>query len=310
MASVAAAQTPHIRDIDFYGLQKIAPEKILRALKLQVGDALPGSKGDLEDQVAEISGVVQARVEAVCCEGPDISLFIGIEEKGGPHVAFRSAPAGDATLPEEVTATYHRFQTAGKATLDSGIYPEQFTAFAGKHLDVLRQVLRTGSEPEERAIAAAVLEYAPNHKDVIADLQYALQDPEESVRANGLHALGDIAVLGVRQPKLGLKIAPTWFIELLNSAVLNDRMQATDALITLTDGGDRTVLDQMRERALPALAEMARWPNLRYALRPFLLVGRLAGLTDEEAQRRWSAGEREPVIAQALGRPGGRRKAR
>jgi hypothetical protein len=40
-------------------------------------------------------------------------------------------------------------------------------------------------------------------------------------------------------------------------------------------------------------------------LRPFILVGRIAGVPEQEIQQRWSSGEREQVIrrAQALAAP-------
>ena len=308
LALPAAAQ-PHIRDFDFYGLQKVSPEKILETLKLHTGDPLPGSKGDLEERIEKISGVVQARVEAVCCEDKDISLFIGVQEKGTDPVAFRSEPGGDATLPDVLTGTYGRFQSSSQPTRDSGIFADQFAEFTKEHLAELSQVVRTGGEAQQRAIAAAVLQYAPLQQPVIDDLQYALQDPDESVRANAIRSLRAMAVQATRPPSAGLKISPTWLIELVNSIVLNDRVQATDALLMLTDHGEREVLDRIRQRDLPALAEMAKWENLRYALPPFLLLARIAGLTDQEAQQRWSAGEREPVIAKALGgRPAARKK--
>jgi len=300
VAGLATAQTPRVGDINLYGLHKVTAARVLRAAKARAGDPIPPSKGDMVDAISEIPDVVQARVEAVCCEGPNVVLFLGIEERGAPHVAFRSDPAGDATLPEEVLGAWERFQSAGKATRESGIFPEQFTAFAEDHLEDLGQVLRTAAEPDQRAIAAALLGYAPPKQEVIDDLQYALQDPDESVRDHALQALRSRAVLAVKQPKLGLRISPTWMIELLNSVVLSDRLQAADLLLTLTDTGDRTVLDQIRARALPALVEMARWQTLRYALPPFLLVGRVAGLKEEEIQRRWSADQRESVIAAAL----------
>ena len=76
----AAAQAPKIGDIDFYGLRKLAPETILSALELKSGDPLPSSKGDLENRLELMPGVAAARVEAVCCDGPNAILFIGIEE--------------------------------------------------------------------------------------------------------------------------------------------------------------------------------------------------------------------------------------
>src|SRR5260370_41270218 len=85
----------HIGDINFYGLRKTAPEKILSALELKAGATLPPSKGAMEERIEEISGVVQARVEAVCCAAASVTLFIGVEEKGSPHFDCRTAHAGN-----------------------------------------------------------------------------------------------------------------------------------------------------------------------------------------------------------------------
>ena len=41
--------------------------------------------------------------------------------------------------------------------------------------------------------------------------------------------------------------------------------------------------------------------NLRYALPPFLLIGRVAGLSDAATQQAWAKNDREPVIRKALG---------
>jgi hypothetical protein len=329
LVSLAVGQIPRIRDFNVYGSRKVPAEKILRSAKLRAGEPLPPSKGDLEDRLSEISGVVRARVEAVCCEGPDALLFVGIEEREGPHVAFHSDPAGDAALPEGLASTYQQFlstvQRAAQQQKSPGTLPsdrplisdteargfeQKFSAFASEHIAELREVLRNGPEPEERAIAAAVIGYAPMKREVIDDLQYSMQDPDESVRSNAIRSLHAIAVYAARDRSLGIRIAPTWPIELLNSIVLSDRLQATDLLVTLTDAENRAALDQMRVRALPALVEMARWETLSYALRPFLLVGRIAGLSEKEIQDRWTKGEREAVIEKALGTPTGRGRKR
>jgi hypothetical protein len=47
---------------------------------------------------------------------------------------------------------------------------------------------------------------------------------------------------------------------------------------------------------------MARWKTLRYALPPFLLIGRVAGLEELEIHQRWTSGQREVVIQKALGK--------
>src|ERR1035441_597461 len=65
----ASAQAPHIGNIDFYGLHRVTPQKILQTGRVEPGGALPPSKGELEDQLATIPGVVAVRVEAVCWDG-------------------------------------------------------------------------------------------------------------------------------------------------------------------------------------------------------------------------------------------------
>jgi hypothetical protein len=318
----AAAQAPKTGDINFYGLRKLLPEKLLGVISLQPGDPLPASKGDLEERLEEISGVVAARVEAVCCEGGNAVLFIGIEERGGPHFDTRAAPAGAASLPEDLMISYRAFMGAveraaqlGTATEDltagesriadptARRLQEQFAAFAGEHLDILRDVLRTGAEPEERAVAATVIGYASRKKDVINDLQFALQDAEPAVRANAVRSLRAIAVLAQKQPELNLRVEPTWMVEMLNSLALSDRQQAVEMLVTLTERPNPTALDLIRERALPALVEMARWKTLRYALPSFLLVGRTAGVPEQELQDQWQKGDRETAIRKATAIP-------
>jgi hypothetical protein len=316
------AQVPVVGDINYYGLRKVPAEKIAGLAKLKPGMPIPPSKGDLEDGIAEIPGVVLARVEAVCCEGPAASLFIGIEERGAAHPAFHSPPAGEAPLPADIVSAYQQFLaavqtaasrgnaaedlTAGHSWMaDAGAraYQQQFLTFAGERLELLRNALRNSADAEQRAIAAAVIGYAPRKQDVLNDLQYAVQDSDESVRVNAIRGLKAIAVLAAKQPNLGIRVSPTWFIEMLNSVVLSDRMESTQALLTLTDRANPSVADQIRERALPALAEMARWKTLPYALPSYLLLGRAAGIPEEQIQQSWAKGEREAVITKALAEP-------
>lgn len=308
-----------VGDINFYGLHKVAPERILEATNLKTGAPLPPSRGAMEDAIEKIPGVVLARVAAVCCEGAHAAIFIGIEEKGAAHAAFRSEPAGNDTLPDPLVDSYHEFLIAveraaahGNAAEDLTAghslmadpqargFQEQFATFAATHLELLRGVLRTASDAEQRAVAATVIGYASDKKHVADDLQYAMQDPDESVRANTIRSLTAIAVLAAKQPDLGIRISPTWFIELLNSVVLSDRYESAKALLTLTDRPNPAVLQQVRERALPALAEMARWKTPRYALPAYLLLGRLADVPDTEVQQAFEKGDREAVIKKAL----------
>ena len=318
-ASLLCAQPPRVGDIEFYGLHKLSEQKLLNAIHLKPGDPLPPSKGDLEDQLEKLSGVVLAHMEAICCDDGKTTLFIGIEEKGAPHLAFHSAPAGGAALPPEVADTYQKFVEAVRDAARRGSTAEdltnghslmadpdardlqmRFADFAGAHLPQVREVLRDSGDEEQRAMAAAIIGYAPNKKDVVDDLEYAMQDPDAAVRSNALRALNAIAVLARLQPGLGIRVSPTWFVEMLNSIVLSDRTRAATALVTLTDLDAAAALDQIRNRALDSVAEMAQWKTLRYALPAFILTGRLAGLNEPEIQKAWTSGNRQAVIGIAL----------
>ena len=105
-AALAADSVPRIGSVDYYGLRKISASRIQKVVGVSAGDPLPPSKGDLENRLEKIPGVVLARVEAVCCDGHDSMLFVGIEERGSAHFALRSAPVGEATLPQEMTDAY------------------------------------------------------------------------------------------------------------------------------------------------------------------------------------------------------------
>ena len=72
---------------------------------------------------------------------------------------------------------------------------------------------------------------------------------------------------------------------MMNSIVLSDRVKAASALVNLTEKDGKATLDQIRERALGSVLEMAQWKNLRYALPSFILLGRMAGLSEEASRR-------------------------
>jgi hypothetical protein len=319
LVCVAAAQLPRIGNIEFYGLRRITAEKILAAIDIAPGRAVPASKGALEDRIADIPEVTAAHIEAVCCEEDRVTLFIGIEERDERHIAFHPAPEGTATMPPEAMAAYHEYlgaqlraaergaagedPAAGHAlSSDSAVasFQGQFVAMAARRAGLLHAVLHEGAEPEERAAAATMIGYTPEKKDVVDDLLFAVQDPDGGVRASAVRALAAIAAPAQKKPEPGIRIAPTLFVELLNSVVLSDRVEATRMLLILTGGGSAAALDLIRERALAALVEMARWKTPRYALPPFLLLGRVAGLPDEQTRRSWEKGDRETVIGKAL----------
>jgi hypothetical protein len=319
LSGLAFAQGPRIGVLDYYGLHKVTPTQVQKALGAKEGDPLPASKGNAEDRMDRIPGVVESHLEAICCDDGKVTLYAGIEEKGAPHFDLREPPGGDDELPMEITSAYARFLDAMQGGVRGGITDEDLTSgharsadadtravqdmfpvMADENLRVLRRVLRNAGDEQQRAIAAYVIAYASDQKGVVNDLQYALTDADSGVRANAVRGLLALAVKERLDPKSEIQVEPTWFIEMLNSLSWTDRNRALGALQILTDSRDPAILQQMRERALPALIDMARWKTLAHALPAYILLGRIAGMPEEQIKASWSRGDREPLIAQAL----------
>jgi hypothetical protein len=120
------------------------------------------------------------------------------------------------------------------------------------------------------------------------------------VRNNAVRGLGVILGYAQKHPALAIDVPMDVYLDLLESVEWTDRNKAMNVLIELSGGGNEAVLAKLRQRSLPALVEMARWQTEGHAGMAFLLVGRIAGLDDEEAGEAWIAGKREEVIARAL----------
>jgi hypothetical protein len=222
-------------------------------------------------------------------------------------------------LPEEIHSEYSIFLSAvglavragrtaenlsqGHSLMDDPEvrkHQERFVELAATNLDKLREVLRTSADEEQRAIAAYVIGYAADKRKVLADLQSALRDPDDTVRNNAMRSLGAIAVLASRDPGKGIEVAPVWFVEMLHSLIWQDRSTAAVTLVTITERRDDKVLSLLRERAVQPLTEMARWKHLPHALPGFILLGRAAGIPEEEIQAAWKSNARDAFLERAL----------
>ncbi len=208
--------------------------------------------------------------------------------------SFVEAASKSKVTAEDLTQGHARSADPATRTIQ-----DRFPLFATDHLAELRDVLKNSSDEEQRATAAYIIGYAPNKADVLNDLQYALKDADAGVRTNATRSLVAIEVLARLDPTLKLKVSPTWLIEMLNSLSWSDRNRAVLALQTLIDKPDQAVFDQIRDRALQSLIEMARWKTLSHALPAYLLLGRITGLPEAEVQAAWTRGDREWVITQA-----------
>lgn len=316
LAGVAAGQ-PRIGWVEVFGASRAVAERVRRTLGLREGDLLPKSKGELEERIEALEGVVLAHLEAWCCENGRVVLYLGIEERGGVHFELRPEPRNEAAaLPEEVMAAYSDFALAlAKAAAEGDleedlarghslmrnlacrVAQQRLEALAELHEDAVLSAATEAADPDIRAVAAYVAGYARNKAAAAARLQLALRDPEPAVRSNAARALKGIAYLALTKPGRDLRVQPTWFVEMLNSPVLSDRLEAVHALAMYVERGDATAVAHIQERALPSLFEMARWRHLPHALPAYMLLGALGEVDERELEKAWTAGERERVLA-------------
>jgi hypothetical protein len=319
MSLAADDISPRVGIIEVYGARKVSTKKIRSALGVSEGDALPLSREDAEDRIAKIPGVVASRIEAVCCAERKMVLYVGVEEKNANHFEFRPSPAGKFELPQQITDTYRALMDAVAGSIrahnadedltngyslmadpDCRAMQQSFLPMLAANLALVDQVLRQSANPEQRSIAAYVLQYGPRDprsaKTIVNSLQYALQDQEDAVRENATRSLTAIAVGAKLHPEQEIRIEPTWFIELLNSVVWSDRRDASLALVNLTEKREAETLELVRQRALASIIEMARWHELEHALPAFVLAGRVAGLSEQQIHTAWVSGGHEPVL--------------
>lgn len=305
---------PRVGFVEVYGNRKIPRDRILKVVGAKAGDPLPASKGQVEEDLEAVSGILRARLEAFCCEAGKPILYVGVEERGAPAFPYRDIPTEEIALAPEILSVYADFTAAlNRAARDGDtgedlsaghsmmtniacrVAQERFVGLATLHEEQLRRVLAGAADPEQRAIAAYVIGYAPDKKSVVNDIQQALRDPEDAVRANAARALKAIAVLA-RKPDSGIVLRATWFVEMLNSVTLSDRIEGSRTLLTMFDELTAQTVLQIKDRALLSLEEMAHWHHLPHALPAYLLLGRVAGIPETEMEQAWSRGDREEML--------------
>ena len=324
LESQASAQTLPIGIIDFYGLGRLSPSDVRKALTFKEGDSIsfasderPPFLAESERRLAALPDVTRASANAVCCDGGRVIVYVGLELQGQPVTQFRANPTGTFRLPADVLQAARDLEEAQKMAVMRGDFgeddsrghtlmhdgaaraiQERFVGYAARDLKALKRVLRESSDAGQRAIAADVLGYAPVKQDVVPDLVHAMQDGSPDVRNNAMRALFvfTLMVPSRSQPPVQIPYAP--FIALLNSPVWTDRNKSSLALLNLSAARDPKLLEALRREALTSLVEMARWKSEGHATSALMILARLAGLPDEAVK----IGDRERIISAAMGR--------
>jgi len=308
--------------IDLFGLRQHSESEIRSSLKIKEGD--PFDREQTSAAVAELKklpGVKQTTLAPITTDGSGrIHLFVGVQEEDAVGFVLRDKPTGETRLPAPLAQIFLDFSNAlGPAVrsgkdreddtqghaldTDPGMRKAEETAVAQMREEVgtVKAVLRTSASVDDRRAAAWLLGYAPDKKSVTDALVEAARDPDSSVRNNATRALGAIAVLAGLQPELGIRIDPSVFIAMLDSVDWTDRNKAAFVLEGLTKSKPPELLQQLRAHALPDLIEMARWKSTGHALSAALILGRIAGWSDEKtmATCEWGKSDREAIIAAA-----------
>jgi hypothetical protein len=302
-------------------LRSISEQQVRQALQIREGDALPESTKEVQRRLETLTNVEQARLTVTCCEADKFILYIGIREKGSPILRFRAAPKGAVRLPATIAQVGEEYKKAWEEAVlkgDAGeddsqghvllsnpkvrAIQERYISFAAQDLAMLRSVLREASDAGHRALAAHIIAYHTNKRDIVKDLVYGMSDPDSDVRNNSMRALGVLAVFANNWPKQRIKIPVEPFINMLNSIEWTDRNKSSLALYQLTEKRNPAILSKLREHAVPSLIEMSRWKSPGHALGPFFLLGRAGNLSEDEIEKHWDSGNRETLIETVLKR--------
>lgn len=315
MHGPAVAQLPRVGSIDFYGLRVLKPVDLVAAIGVEIGDTLTlsseAASRTIRERLRQVNGIADADVSFVCCDAGRALMYVGVREAGSASLAFAPEPTGDDRLPEEMLAAEREFlrhmmdavrrndaeedDSAGHSLLryaPARAVQERFIAFAAGNLRLVRSVLHNSSDAQHRAIAAQIIAYVPDKTAVVDDLVRAARDANAEVRNNAVRALGVMAAAGISVP-----LEP--FIELMSSVDWTDRNKASFVLTAITANRDTATLNVLRTRAFDALLEMARWRFIGHAAPAGIILGRIAGIPENEIFPKLMR-NRDEVISAAL----------
>lgn len=299
-----AQDVPTIGIIDLYGLRSISEEQVRAALPFSEGFVVPTDNSFPEEQVesdmAAALDVFRVDLSLVCCyEALKGIAYVGIQERPVSKLQFREAPTGNTRLPPEVVETQRQIEIALIAAVEAGDSGEDISQghslmmnaevralqernieYANAYFDLLTEVLNNSAA--QRDLAANVLGYAADKKAVVPYLEGAVLDPDEEVRNNATRALSLIAAFANQYPELDIEIDAEVFVDMLNSVWFGDRNKASFVLLQLTESRDPTVVQLIRDEAIPSLIEMCRWHWGGHSFVPCKLLERAIGLPEQK----------------------------
>jgi hypothetical protein len=288
-----------IGEIEFFGYSGIALNRVRSALPFHEQDgfsaetfAAKAEQGG--EAVKQVTGRGPTDIVPICCDDRgDWIIFIGLS---GRTIHYNPPPRAATRLPESILNLYERFINANQEGVQKGAFAEdhskgyalsgypplraiqlEMRAYAIGHEALLREVLKTSSDDQQRVVAAELTGYAPQSKAQIAALVHAHQDSNGSVRNNATRAL---IVLAESSAKVAATIPAEGFIELLLSGTWTDLNKASNLLNSIMKKSRNVkLLSRLgRREVVDRLIEIARWRSHGEPAR--YILGRLAGIDE------------------------------
>jgi hypothetical protein len=273
----AQAQAKRIGEIEFFGYGKTDIAKLRAALPFHEGDdfSFESFSSHSEEYTAAIAQITKhspTEIAPVCCDAQGNGIvFVGLS---GKTFQYRARPHGKARLSQDVLELYDRWFQLFMADVQKGAAAEdhakgyalsaapevraaqlEMREYAVDRGGLLRHVLATADDDQQRIVAAHLLGYTRQSRAQILALVAAHRDSNGTVRNNATRAL---IVLAKSSQKIAAQIPLAEFVEQLLSGTWTDVNKSSALLDIITRGGSAPpVLGRPDVRT--RLIEIARW---------------------------------------------------
>lgn len=329
----AELREARVRLIDFFGYAGLDVDRVRAAMPIREGETFPtlvalkATRPKIEEAVRRVTGRPATDVDFVSPGRGEWFVYVGLSGRNVNSLSYNRAPKGTARLPREAVDVYKQAEAAFFSAMERGatgddhskgysLSPDDATLrakqlamheYAARHEDVIRVVLRSSADVEQRRIAAEMMGYANQSRRQIAALVRATRDPDDSVRNNSTRAL---MVLANSDPKAAASIPAAGFVEMLNSGTWTDRNKGSGLLLALSRWRAPKLLASLRAQALDSLIEMARWHETGHASAAWMILGRVGGIEEEQLAKLASDNTHVDVIIDAARRKAGQYRPR
>ncbi len=314
-SAVAYSQTARLGEIEFFGYSGLDIAALRKALPVHEGDQVSQSQKTVDGVTAAVKRVVGLEptdVATICCDNKgEAMIYVGLGKQRGDF-KYNSAPTGTSSFPKNITKLYDQAMDAlvqavskGNAgedyskgyslSADAKLHSKQLAIreYALAHEEWILQVLENSSDAQQRVVASELLGYAQQSGKQIAALAQASHDANGDVRNNAVRAL---LVLARSDPRVAAQIPAAEFIPLLHSGTWTDLNKGCGLLEPLSAGRDQKLLGRLREQALDALMEMARWRSPGHSYSAKVILGRIAGIEEKRLQEIVEKGEGQTIL--------------